>query len=80
MINDKFKYKSAGANHMLDGRNFSEIDRYAPSVTAVILDAKIRVEIIEYNTPLYLHMRTGLAVESWTIQQEQAVRNVLCKS
>lgn len=77
LLNQKFVYKSAGANHMLDGRKFSEIDRYAPSVTAVILDAKIRVEIIEYYTPLFLHMRTGLAVESWTIQQEQAVRNLL---
>ena len=77
VLNQKVVYKSAGSNHMLDGRKFSEIDRYAPSVSAMILNAKIRVEIIEYYTPLFLHMRTGLAVESWTIQQEQAVRNLL---
>lgn len=77
LIGRRFEYKSAGANHNLNGRNFSEVDRYVPSETAAIMDAKIRVEIIEYYTPLYLHMRAGLAVESWTIQQEQAVRNFL---
>lgn len=77
LIDRRFVYKSAGANHNLDGRDFLEIDTYAPSVTAAILEAKIRVEIIEYYTPLFLHMRTGLAVESWTIQQEQDVRNFL---
>lgn len=77
LLNEKFKYKTAGANNDFDGRKFSEIDRYAPSVTSAIMETKIRVEIIEYYTPLFLHMRTGLAVESWTIQQEQAVRNVL---
>lgn len=72
-----FEYRSAGANCEFDGRYFSEIDRYMPSVTATVMDSKIKVEIIEYYTPLYLHMRTGLATENWTIQQEQAVRNIL---
>lgn len=77
LINQKFVYKSDGANTELDGWKFSEIDRHAPSLSSAIMEKKILVDIIEYYTPLYLHMRTGLAVESWTIQQEQAVRNVL---
>ena len=77
LINQKFVYKSDGANKELDSWKFSEIDRHVPSLSSAIMEKKILVDIIEYYTPLYLHMRTGLAVESWTIQQEQAVRNVL---
>lgn len=42
-----------------------------------ILRSKIPVCIIEYETPLYMHLRIGAYVGNWSVGQEEAIRRVL---
>ena len=42
-----------------------------------ILRTKIPICIIEYETPVYMHLRIGAYIGNWTVEQEEAVRRVL---
>lgn len=61
-------YEYDGRSEFLD---FSARDRQD------ILRTKIPICIIEYETPLYMHLRIGAYIGNWTVEQEEAVRRVL---
>lgn len=42
-----------------------------------ILRSKVSMCVIEYETPVYVHMRIGAYVGNWSIEQEEAMRQVL---
>lgn len=56
---------------------FYELNAENPRLAAMILRTVFQFQIIDYQTPKYLHMETGLFHEEWNTVQEQAVRNIL---
>lgn len=65
---DYIIYKDDGRNVFFD---LSARDRQD------ILRTKIPICIIEYETPVYMHLRIGAYIGNWTVEQEEAVRRVL---
>ncbi len=56
---------------------FSELRQQNTWLTGMILRTVFQFQIIDYHTPKYLHMETGLFHEKWNPAQEQIVRNIL---
>lgn len=56
---------------------FSELNQQNTRLTGTILRTVFQFQIIDYHTPKYLHMETGLFHEKWNPAQEQIVRNTI---
>lgn len=56
---------------------FYKLNQEDPRLAAMILRTVFQFQIIDYRTPKYLHMETGLFYEAWSSTQEQSIRNIL---
>lgn len=56
---------------------FSKLNQQNPWLAGMLLRTVFQLQIIDYHTPKYLHMETGLFHEKWTSAQEWSIRSML---
>lgn len=60
--------------------DFEKMQQNYPVLASKILRTKVSIEVIDYNTPKYLHMFAGDYVYNWTDGQEYTIRKELYKN
>ncbi|MDE6055283.1 MAG: hypothetical protein K2G55_16345, partial [Lachnospiraceae bacterium] len=56
---------------------FSDLTYKNPRLAGKLIRTIFTFQIIDYRTPKYLHMEVGLFHEKWSIEREQAVRDLI---
>lgn len=61
----------------LEGYHIQELEEEHPRITSIMYHYPLKLQVIDYLTPKYLHMQVGSHVEKWNFSREQGVRNAL---
>lgn len=61
----------------LEGYDIRKLEEEHPRITSLLYQCPLKLQIIDYLTPKYLHMQVGNHVEKWNFSREQGVRNAL---
>lgn len=59
--------------------NFDKMQQNYPVLAGKILRTMVSMQVIDYNTPKYLHMFAGDYIYNWTASQEHTIRKELYK-